>query len=798
METKSTKVLNIIEDLAKKLAVNYVDSSLDSFNVNENLNELINIYFNVDNIADIQKSRNVFILGAGASINGFPKIFKNGDSAVDYIEKELKFDKLKKNNPEIELKEKEITRKLLQGKKEKKASFETRLTILSHFYSITKIREEISKLFGYRTFPSHFHEILAHLFKNRFIDAIINFNFDETFDQALEEEIADGQLKKIISDGDCVPYSKLVNKNIIKIPLYIKPHGTFSEKSSLRFTKEQYIDIPSDIEKLMEDLFTGNFNESTKCYDFNELNLIICGFEMESIEFNDLISRVLNKYIERGNKQKLNMYFLQYDEESFYLKGNNQENDTNYEKLNTPEERLKKIFKSPNFNFFKIERKEYLEENSDSQIPFLDKFIIDLKDKCFYNFVNGPFSPRDTKRHDLLISLLDERIESEKVKEKPRYFNSPRYYLSRLIFEILIVVCKNNGIIQLEESLKNTNRIGIYYDYLMQFEMNEKTHLIDIILSQMGLKPRPISFGRGIYYIKIDMSKKEKKNAFNNCYSFVVDKVADNKILIGQDVININAIITELFRKIKSTKNDEYFMNLGDSINSNLYPNFSNINDHIFKGMKKENILCTDLAIYHAKINSLNKADTILLISDKGVIIKEFNEFIEKQKIKKYTVLSENHNIEKIDETEFSKIRQLPFYDHSRHLLLFLKDIGEENCPELISGIYFYKKGFSNNINAIYTEEKHNLEILYKTFLTYWMKAEYYACFGSLPYIKNADDIKKIYGIDNDSKTKNSSKLCMIEPKNENDNSDNQNNKFKVDERIKKFILKAYQEYLKL
>ncbi|MBK6976711.1 MAG: hypothetical protein IPH28_06005 [Cytophagaceae bacterium] len=101
-------------------------------------------------------------------------------------------------------------------------------------------------MFNQRTYPSVFYEILAHIFKNRFVDAVINFNFDESFDQAVLEEISTGELKKIVSDGDCVPYVDLVEEHNLKLPLYIKPHGTFSEKSSLRFTKEHYIDIPQE------------------------------------------------------------------------------------------------------------------------------------------------------------------------------------------------------------------------------------------------------------------------------------------------------------------------------------------------------------------------------------------------------------------------------------------------------------------------------------------------------------------------------------------------------------------------
>lgn len=65
----------------------------------------------------------------------------------------------------------------------------------------------------------------------------------------------------------------------------------------------------------------------------------------------------------------------------------------------------------------------------------------------------------------------------------------------------MIVVCKNNGVIQLEESLKNTNRIGIYYQYLInKIEGKSNIDILNSILTCLGLKKGNL-FGRGMYVI---------------------------------------------------------------------------------------------------------------------------------------------------------------------------------------------------------------------------------------------------------------------------------------------------------
>ena len=218
----------LVKEISRKLTLNYLDASL-SPNENQKI-DLANQYLRekVNNSQKFPLSRNIFILGAGASKNGFPSVFKNGDEAAKNIEDKLDLPILLQKNL-TQTKYEETTSKLLLGRTEKNPTFETRLSVLSHFVPVSEIRTKISELFNQRTYPSVFYEILAHIFKNRFVDAVINFNFDESFDQAVLEEISTGELKKIVSDGDCVPYVDLVEEHNLKLPLYIKPHGTFSE-----------------------------------------------------------------------------------------------------------------------------------------------------------------------------------------------------------------------------------------------------------------------------------------------------------------------------------------------------------------------------------------------------------------------------------------------------------------------------------------------------------------------------------------------------------------------------------------
>ena len=797
--TKKQTPEEIIDEIAEKLAINYVDASLDLSGAK--LLDKARYYLpnsttlNNDKTRKVSKSRNVFILGAGASLNAFPKFFKGGDDAADYIENALGYDRKYKDKEIVKKKWDEIKDKLLQGRQELPETFETRLSILSHFVPTGSIRDEISKLFAYKTLPSRFYEILAHLFKNRFIDAVINFNFDETLDQAINEEISTGQLKRIVSDGECMPYEELVDENLIKIPLYIKPHGTFSEKSSLRFTKEQYIDIPGDIHKLMNEVFLGHpLDKAPEDNDelFEKLNLYVCGFEMESIEFNDLVRSVAesfkksNSEIEENHPGKynpdiwfreINIYFFQFNEDDYYIKWR----DINpRERLSNREFKdLVKKDKNEGVISINIIKKQELSIGKES---FYDWLIQDLKERIFSKFNKDVYYPISTLRHDALLAVLNETIEVERNRNKPKFFTSNKYLISRLIYEILIVICKNRGVIQLEESLKNANRIGMYYSYLLPKLNPENNRILSQIIELFGLKKRAISFGRGMYILENQTTKTTFaicKENFNKSYDEGKVKVE----LRTNEKIDIGKLVKSVFEGI--VEQEEYFENLENGINANLYPNFSNINDHIFKNIGKNNIICTDLALHHIKRVGFEKSSFIFMVSDKGGILKDFDTKIASKNV--YTILSENHVKNGKGLLKIGDSTQLPFYDHSRHMVLFT-DIDLNNNITFHSGIYFYKKGYSNNVNAVYLDNsdnknEDNLNNLFKTFLTYWMKAEYYKAFGSLPYIKDEDDIRKLYGIAISNPS--SDRLCKIEPKKGDKKSG-------VNKFIKDLVIKTY------
>lgn len=138
-------------------------------------------------------------------------------------------------------------------------------------------RSQICEIYSSDPRPILGYEILAHLLKHRFLDAVINFNFDELLDRSVRDELEDYEYSNILSDGDC-PHPEL-NLDALRRPIYIKPHGTVSHPATLRFTRSDYYRLPSPIYKLMRQLLLQR-----------PVDILVIGFKMRSLEFQLILN----------------------------------------------------------------------------------------------------------------------------------------------------------------------------------------------------------------------------------------------------------------------------------------------------------------------------------------------------------------------------------------------------------------------------------------------------------------------------------------------------------------------------
>jgi len=116
------------------------------------------------------------------------------------------------------------------------------------------------------------------MLKHRFLDAVINMNFDELLDQSLDDEVGAGEYRRLVTSRDCHQVETDVNASDY-LPLYVKMHGTASEPESLRYTSESYYDLPPALLAVAEELL-----RTPRCIVLN------VGFGMAGFDFHQLLS----------------------------------------------------------------------------------------------------------------------------------------------------------------------------------------------------------------------------------------------------------------------------------------------------------------------------------------------------------------------------------------------------------------------------------------------------------------------------------------------------------------------------
>jgi len=655
-----------IKELATKLAINQIDVSL---RVNEPNDPFGKILLNPINRKLLPRSRIIFVIGAGAS--------KNANSNLNTAEKVANVlqNTLVGDNPAIkQLIEEEITR-LSNIYALKSTDFETKLLAFIKFFP-KKVRSEIREIFhdDFRFFPNLFYEIVAHLFKHRFIDVIINFNFDELLDQVILEEMADSEYHHIFSDGECPPEDDLLIDDRFKKPIYIKPHGTSSHPSTLRFTREAYEELPQDIYKLIKYLIRGEVNNVNIEGGIIPVNLISVGFAMESFEFNHIIT---------GNVD-WNTSYYHINKEKF--KTNNRE----------------------------LENRLDVKHIQISEKLTLDKMAIHLWKNtvsCFKKI----FEPKGIERH----LIVNDLFITEKDKDRP-VPQRIRYAKDRIFFEIFIALLNNEGTVSLEHLING--RTGIYYNlYKKLYNDGDSIHRF---LEKMGATKYQSNI-KTTYILENDVCNRfDFHDLFDTMYSNLTNTVEDfgRKLILkkGATYRNINKLSKKIF----------------DSNLKNITPKFKNPHHELFEEIDSSHVINTNL-LWSYRFRELlernNEWDLLLVISETGgVVVNDYNRNYFKNKRVGLIIASERN---RRDYSEINllggKPRELPWWIHNRHMVLFIqtKVSGKVNNWKdkwkLYRGIYFTSR-FSNRVNPVYIKGEKDKEAMLNIYGRYWLRSESY------------------------------------------------------------------------
>ena len=650
--------------LSQALAVNAVNNSLDITSPDrDKIHDILNDRLIVIN-GEHKMRRIVLVVGAGASLNACKEIPK-GDKGAKILK-----EKLTQNNPElIEIVNSEIKRlnKIYRLGEE---DFETQLLALSKFWPI-KLVEEIKKLYNQRFHTSLTYEIIAHLFKHRFIDVIINFNFDELLDQAIEDEFLKNEYYKIISDGDFKTndLESLFNKGL-KLPVYLKPHGTVSHATSLRYTGEHYYGLPSDITLILKNLLDGYAGNG---YKNLPIDYIVVGFNMQSFEFNYIIDEIHKSRIIDKSKIKDFIYIIN--------KNNLKENQTvkNFE---------------GNYEFIEIDEKNSLDNTME---VLWDTTSNQFKDQ---------FLPRNIKRHLLISKLFDDKENIKKPSDIKDYIKN------RTFIELLLSSAKHKGFLT-RHQLSN-DRFGKYYS--LYKNENSKAERIEesceeIELKKIGYSNEVFSFNDNNEKLTFTTNIYQHQDYLSVLKKFLNEQKYFSKKFIKK--INREEIYNEIIETLKT---------LTDSRDIEVSPKYENLYDHIFK---EPSTIKTMLALDYYTISLFKKEwDVVLTVAETGEWIFKQDELLFEKLLVYLIVADSTYDLELKKKLGIKcSSKKLNWWSHNQHMTIFL-NLDENGEIIKMEAIYFTRRYRDIHIHPVILTNWDDCNLLLDIFCSYLLKSK--------------------------------------------------------------------------
>ncbi|HYM77536.1 MAG TPA: SIR2 family protein [Candidatus Dormibacteraeota bacterium] len=648
MADKSLELTDRFLDLARDMALNHVYLSVPNEDYPIALEYLLKPKIGAG------RRKIVAVVGAGAS-NDACNLPIGGEAAKHLIETFKS-----KANVSERLIQEEVHRITVEYRL-RRGDFEATLLALSKFDQKT-VLEKLNAMYSRRHYPSSAYEVLAHWLKHRFIDAIVNFNFDEILDQAIDDELGYSGCYRVITDGDC-PESvdRWVDKrDRFKFPLYIKPHGTASHKTTMRFTRSSYSLLPPDIENLLTTLFSG------------AVDVLIIGHAMQSVEFNDILAR---------SGGSLSFYAISHSKPAFGI-GNGR----------------------------KMCDVAFLNSRSAGG---LGPCIASITSASADAFKVG-FEPRSICRHRLIADLFRRRVDLDEEKYKRERENED-YLRDRVYVEIALAVSKAKGVVGLE--YLSHSRAGRYFRLLRQYARAgaSKDSMLsmctDLNLTQFN------GYSRDTLCLPVSAEHAQRdrlrypilpKSEFKDVARQLAKTVTNHMSPARQTALEESGQLYEAFMEMYDgdeveVSNDTRMTASDAFVDPTTLPTLTSLRAQTMKMIRSSNW------------------DSIVCTAESGqwLLRPEWSDEIRKRKGLALVLADMTYSDRLRDcfgELLSTRIRWLPWWLHNRHVTVLLKE------GKAVQAIFFERRLRTSHIAPLRLEGP-DAEIAMDAFVAYWIKA---------------------------------------------------------------------------
>jgi Effector-associated domain 11 len=518
------------------------------------------------------------------------------------------------------------------------------------------LKTDLQKIYNRRYLPTHTYEIIAHLFKHRFIDVIINFNFDELLDEAIAEELGKSDYYNILNESDCEELDNILIDGRLKTPVYIKIYGTASSKNSMKFTDDAHaIEVPNEMQEFIEKWIRGQRSDD-KTDESKRIttNIISLGFDIERSLFIDTLE---------GNLKEGSKFF-----------------QINWRK--DPSSRLGSIKQFYQYlddkgdmqnRHIRLEDWAKMEERDKELVPMAD-FWTQLWEKHIVEMFKPLYKPRSIARHKIVADIFYHAFKHRKhgdyrhlpdLKQKNEtlksYFRSSAYFFERTVVEVAIALAQNKGVIEPREAIKE-DRIGYFYNlYKKQLPIDvanatfqkdnikpycSNLYTLNQIYKDFFKLEQRFSFSNNLLNLQRFVATEWKEedldflNALPLCYQ-PTDKTKTGLETFFNDSEHLHFLL--MYRFYKSVLSEDLFnlmkehyvhkkvhllKNICDNLNDirkgfsyNITPKFRNETIYSFESVERKHVLHTNLALSYQFSNVFDTPqnwDILLLISERG------------------------------------------------------------------------------------------------------------------------------------------------------------------------------------
>lgn len=652
-----------------------------------------------DHVPDNELFRTIVVVGAGAShaACGLPL----GKTLADTVEKRV----IESGIPQ-RLINKELNR-LEDVYRLRRDDFETRLLALGR-YDTETVLKVLCEECDIAHYPSLTYETLAHLMKHGFLDAILNFNFDELLDQAIDEEVGAERYTRIVRGGD---WSRKLRADAghrqwwFDQPLYIKPHGTVSDPASLRFTRDAYFTLPPDTARLLSVLISGapasDFVDGVTDRQSSQQRpvcLLVLGHALESFELNKLLEK---------SPPKSRLYVAAF--------GNNGLPDP-------PNEWPRPVRDAARSQSIPIggadgalddlmlgvwgaiEQEATAEAKKDKSWMGVRGIVRhELIAQLFRPFRRGKLLRRDTSG---LSDLEQLAIET--------------YLQDRFVIEVMLAIAKAKGFVDLREL--HRGRVGRFYHMLSDVARPGICRPVIWFLEQFGMKRRD--------------SSSESYWHSNVQSASVIGDVAQPLTLSHETFSKFTSgELADACKRLLSPHRQDILKGLSQDLMVRALA-------EMFKGDEVE-IAPARAAQYRFKFGDARvvrtfaelRRETILLMKGPWQLllcVAESGEWLVHEEIRRVVtsrqrpvgvIVADTVVGETLRGASMIRVQQLPWHLHNRHMTIRL--VGNETdglAPDL--AIYFERRYRSALISPVVVTAEADLERVMDDFTVYWLKAQ--------------------------------------------------------------------------